>query len=51
MTPAITVDGRRRIVALPSLSSLQRGCVVVDARQHVTGLTVRLLPDPEVWMR
>ncbi len=45
---AVTVDGRRRLLALPSV--LCR-CVVVGARQHRDGLTVRFRPDPDVWMR
>lgn len=45
---AITVDGRRRLVGLPSVL---RRCLVVDARQHPDGLTVRFRPDPAVWMR
>lgn len=44
---AVTIDGRRRLVGLPSVL---RRCVVVDARQHADGLTVRFRPDPAVWM-
>ncbi|GDY30374.1 ArsA family ATPase [Gandjariella thermophila] len=45
---AITVDGRRRLVALPS--ALRR-CVVIGAEVDDAGLAVRLRPDPELWMR
>ncbi|TDD09201.1 ArsA family ATPase [Saccharopolyspora terrae] len=45
---AITVDGRRRLVALPAV--LQR-CVVTSAVAGDDGLTVRFRPDPDLWMR
>ncbi|WP_367130964.1 ArsA family ATPase [Saccharothrix sp. HUAS TT1] len=45
---AVTVDGRRRLVALPSL--LQR-CLVTGAELDDTGLAVRFAPDPDLWMR
>lgn len=45
---AITVDGRRRLVALPAV--LQR-CVVTSAAAGDDGLTVRFRPDPDLWMR
>jgi arsenite/tail-anchored protein-transporting ATPase len=45
---AFTVDGRRRLLALPS--ALRR-CLVVGASQHADGVTVRFRPDPAVWMR
>ncbi|WP_033437210.1 ArsA family ATPase [Saccharothrix sp. NRRL B-16314] len=45
---AVTVDGRRRLVALPSL--LKR-CVVTGAELDDTGLAVRFAPDPDLWMR
>jgi arsenite-transporting ATPase len=45
---AITVDGRRRLVALPA--ALRR-CVVTGAEVDDSGLAVRLRPDPELWMR
>ena len=45
---AITVDGRRRLLGLPSVL---RRCLVVGARQHAGGLAVRFRPDPDVWMR
>ncbi|QFZ17440.1 ArsA family ATPase [Saccharothrix syringae] len=45
---AVTVDGRRRLVALPSL--LKR-CAVTGAELDDTGLAVRFAPDPELWMR
>jgi arsenite-transporting ATPase len=45
---AITVDGRRRLVALPP--ALRR-CVVTGAEVDDSGLAVRLRPDPELWMR
>ena len=45
---AITVDGRRRLLSLPSVL---RRCMVVGAEQHAGGLTVRFHPDPDVWLR
>ncbi|TDD53929.1 ArsA family ATPase [Saccharopolyspora elongata] len=45
---AITVDGRRRLIALPAV--LQR-CAVESAVAGDDGLTVRFRPDPELWMR
>lgn len=45
---AITVDGRRRLVALPAVL---RRCVVTGAIAGDDGLTVRFRPDPEQWMR
>ena len=45
---AVTIDGHRRLIALPSVL---RRCLVVGARQHDDGLTVRFHPDPDVWMR
>ncbi|MDA3649258.1 ArsA family ATPase [Saccharopolyspora indica] len=45
---AITVDGRRRLVALPAVL---RRCVVTGAVAGDDGLTVRFRPDPEQWMR
>ena len=45
---AVTVDGRRRLVALPSL--LKR-CLVTGAELDDTGLAVRFEPDPDLWMR
>ncbi|MEV0083237.1 ArsA family ATPase [Saccharopolyspora sp. NPDC050642] len=45
---AITVDGRRRLIALPAV--LQR-CAVTSAVAGDDGLTVRFRPDPELWMR
>ncbi|MFI9006325.1 ArsA family ATPase [Actinosynnema sp. NPDC053489] len=45
---AVTVDGRRRLVALPSL--LKR-CLVTGAELDDTGLAVRFAPDPDLWMR
>ncbi|MCI2421283.1 ArsA family ATPase [Saccharopolyspora sp. K220] len=45
---AITVDGRRRLVALPAVL---RRCVVTSAVAGDDGLTVRFRPDPEQWMR
>ncbi|MGW1678987.1 ArsA family ATPase [Saccharopolyspora sp. NPDC002376] len=45
---AITVDGRRRLVALPAVL---RRCVVTSAIAGDDGLTVRFRPDPEQWMR
>lgn len=45
---AVTVDGRRRLVALPSLL---RRCLVSGAELDDTGLAVRFAPDPDLWMR
>ncbi|GAA1348082.1 ArsA family ATPase [Catellatospora bangladeshensis] len=45
---AVTVDGRRRLIALPSLL---RRCAVVGAELDDTGLAVRFRPDPDLWMR
>ncbi|PSL56433.1 arsenite efflux ATP-binding protein ArsA [Saccharothrix carnea] len=45
---AVTVDGRRRLIALPSL--LKR-CLVTGAELDDTGLAVRFAPDPDLWMR
>ncbi|MCC8244719.1 ArsA family ATPase [Saccharothrix luteola] len=45
---AVTVDGRRRLVALPSL--LKR-CLVTGAELDEAGLAVRFAPDPDLWMR
>ncbi|GAA3877061.1 ArsA family ATPase [Saccharothrix violaceirubra] len=45
---AVTVDGRRRLVALPSL--LKR-CVVTGAELDAESLVVRFRPDPDLWMR
>lgn len=45
---AVTVDGRRKLVALPSLL---RRCVVIGAEMDQTGLAVRFRPDPDLWMR
>ncbi|WP_199443324.1 ArsA family ATPase [Umezawaea beigongshangensis] len=45
---AVTVDGRRRLIALPSLL---RRCVVTGAEMDETGLVVRFRPDPDLWMR
>jgi arsenite-transporting ATPase len=45
---AVTVNGRRKLVALPSLL---RRCVVTGAEMDETGLAVRFRPDPDLWMR
>ena len=45
---AVTVDGRRKLVALPSLL---RRCVVTGAEMDETGLAVHFRPDPNLWMR
>lgn len=45
---AVTVDGRRRMVALPSVL---RRCVVTSAVAGDDGLSVRFRPDPDLWMR
>jgi arsenite/tail-anchored protein-transporting ATPase len=44
----VTVDGRRRLVALPSVL---RRCTVQGASAGSGGLTVRFRPDPRLWMR
>ncbi|MBW4721651.1 ArsA family ATPase [Saccharothrix obliqua] len=44
----VTVDGRRKLITLPSLL---RRCVVVGAELDDTGLAVRFRPDPDLWMR
>ncbi|APU23064.1 ArsA family ATPase [Actinoalloteichus sp. GBA129-24] len=44
----VTVDGRRRLVALPSVL---RRCVVSGASADDDGVTVRFQPDPALWMR
>ncbi|WP_086821205.1 ArsA family ATPase [Allokutzneria sp. NRRL B-24872] len=44
----ITLDGRRRLVALPAV--LCR-CEIVGASADDEGITVRFRPDPRVWMR
>ncbi|MFD5828903.1 ArsA family ATPase [Lentzea sp. NPDC060358] len=43
---ALTVDGRRRLVALPSL--LKR-CIVTGAEMDSGGVTVGFRPDPSLW--
>ncbi|GGP41276.1 arsenic-transporting ATPase [Saccharothrix coeruleofusca] len=45
---AITLDGRRKLIALPPLL---RRCLVTGAELDETGLAVRFAPDPELWMR
>src|SRR5699024_724596 len=45
---AITIDGRRRLIALPAV--LHR-CVVVSATAGDDGVTVAFRPNPELWMR
>lgn len=45
---AVTVDGRRRMVALPPVL---RRCVVTTAVAGDDGLRVGFRPDPELWMR
>ncbi|WHT21256.1 TRC40/GET3/ArsA family transport-energizing ATPase [Crossiella sp. CA-258035] len=44
----VTVDGRRKLVALPA--ALRR-CEVTGAAAGTEGLTVRFRPDPRLWMR
>ena len=44
---AVTLDGTRRMVALPAV--LQR-CAVTGARLVDDDLVVVFTPDPEVWM-
>ncbi|MGI5501782.1 ArsA family ATPase [Lentzea sp. CA-135723] len=43
---ALTVDSRRRLVALPSLL---RRCIVTDAEMDSGGVTVGFRPDPSLW--
>ncbi|MET9634329.1 ArsA family ATPase [Lentzea sp. NPDC006480] len=43
---ALTIDGRRRLVALPSL--LKR-CIVTGAEMDSGGVTVGFRPDPGLW--
>ncbi|KJK53225.1 arsenic ABC transporter ATPase [Lentzea aerocolonigenes] len=43
---ALTIDGRRRLVALPSL--LKR-CIVTGAEMDAGGVTVGFRPDPKLW--
>lgn len=45
---AVTVDGRRRLLALPSVL---RRCTVTGADQRPDRLLVRFRPDPAVWLR
>ncbi|MBP2473767.1 arsenite-transporting ATPase [Crossiella equi] len=44
----VTVDGRRKLVALPAVL---RRCEVTGAAAGAEGLTVRFRPDPRLWMR
>ncbi|SDP98740.1 ArsA family ATPase [Lentzea jiangxiensis] len=43
---ALTVDGRRRLVALPSLL---RRCIVIGAEMDSGGVMVEFRPDPSLW--
>jgi arsenite-transporting ATPase len=43
---ALTIDGRRRLVALPSLL---RRCIVTGAEMDSGGVTVGFRPDPSLW--
>lgn len=45
---AVTVDGRRRLIALPAVL---RRCLVTGAVAGDDGVTVTFRPDPELWMR
>ena len=45
---ALTLDGRRRLIALPPLL---RRCVVVGADADAEGLLVHFEPDPALWPR
>lgn len=45
---AVTVDGRRRLIALPAVL---RRCIVTSAVAGDDGLTVAFRPDPDLWMR
>jgi arsenite-transporting ATPase len=45
---AVTVDGRRRLVALPPVL---RRCEVTGADMDHGGVLVRFRPDPAVWMK
>ncbi|MDR7303098.1 ArsA family ATPase [Haloactinomyces albus] len=45
---AVTVDGRRKLIALPAVL---RRCTVTGAKAGDDGVTVAFRPDPELWMR
>ncbi|SFT79165.1 arsenite-transporting ATPase [Actinopolyspora lacussalsi subsp. righensis] len=45
---AVTVDGHRRLITLPSVL---RRCVAVEADAGDDGVTVTFRPDPAQWMR
>ena len=45
---AVTIDGRRRLIALPAVL---RRCAVTAAVAADDGITVSFRPDPEQWMR
>lgn len=45
---AVTVDGRRRLLELPSVL---RRCEVVGARRGQDGLRVTFRPDPQAWLQ
>src|SRR5262249_33106268 len=45
---AVTVDGRRRLLDLPSVL---RRCTVTGAERGSGGLRVLFRPDPALWMR
>jgi arsenite-transporting ATPase len=45
---AVTVDGRRRLIELPSVL---RRCTVTGAERGSSGLRVLFRPDPALWMR
>jgi arsenite-transporting ATPase len=45
---ALTVDGRRRLIALPPVL---RRCAITDAEVDPTGLLITCRPDPALWMR
>lgn len=45
---AVTVGGRRRLVALPAVL---RRCIVTGALAGDDGVTVTFRPDPDLWMR
>jgi arsenite-transporting ATPase len=45
---AVTVDGRRRLLALPSVL---RRCDVVAGQRSADGLCITFRPNPRLWMR
>lgn len=45
---ALTIDGRRRLIALPAVL---RRCVVTTALAGDDGLAISFRPNPDLWMR